>query len=341
MRNTITLNLRLFGLQSLLLLGTLAVSCTHDPKLINELDAVCYTSEVLPILQGSCGTSGCHSSPGNETSFATNSYQAIMTVVSPGDARGSKLYKVITAIYGENAMPPDQPLTKQQRNTIMVWIEQGAQNVDCSMDTTLSPPEPPITDNVCFTQDIQPLLLSSCATTGCHDAATAKEGIRLTSYGAIISSEEALVPFNPNKSKIYKVLSEDGDDRMPPSPNAPLTTEQIEQIRTWIADGALNNSCPDATCDTTSAISFSSTIFPAINKSCVGCHNSNTTNGGINLSNYVTISDVASTMVDGQSLLLGVVKKQSGFIPMPPSGKLNECSIRQLELWIEQGQQNN
>lgn len=330
------------GITFIFLMGFLFSSCSHDPQFIDELDPVCFNTEVLPVLQTSCGTAQCHAYPGEETSFSTQNYNSVMQIVKAGDARNSEMYKVITRLYGENMMPPDQPLSKEQRNIIMVWIEQGAENTVCNSDsdTTVVTQQPVNSqnDSVCFKQTIQPLIVSSCATTGCHDAVTAREGYAFTDYNSI---KKAVRPFQPDASKLYRVLFEGGEDRMPPSPNEPLTTAQKELIHTWIAEGALNSDCPDAACDTSGQISFSNDIFTVINIACVGCHNGNTTNGGVNLSDYNNIKNVASTTVNGTSLLTGVIKKEPGFVAMPPSGSLDACDIRKIELWIEQGFQNN
>lgn len=92
-----------------------------------------------------------------------------------------------------------------------------------------------------------------------------------------------------------------------------------------------NNSC------NTDNISYSETIFPIIENSCLSCHNSNNSSGGINLSNYESIKSSAQS---GQ--LLGSIKHSSGYSPMPQFGeKLSECTIAQVEAWIEQGMKNN
>jgi len=103
-------------------------ACRHDPVGISQLDTVCFQTQVLPVIQTSCGISGCHSSGGE---FSLTNYSEIMTIVTPGNAGKSKLYKVITEVNGVNMMPPSRPLSKEQRTYIMVWIEQGAKNTTC------------------------------------------------------------------------------------------------------------------------------------------------------------------------------------------------------------------
>src|SRR5512139_1438895 len=90
------------------LLLILFQACTHEPSGIDELDPVCYDTQVQPVLQASCGMMGCHD--GTAEGFDARSYQAVLQSVVPGDPRGSALYNAITDINGENMMPPDRPL---------------------------------------------------------------------------------------------------------------------------------------------------------------------------------------------------------------------------------------
>lgn len=108
------------------------ITCKHDPMGIAQLDTVCFNTKIQPILQSSCGMAGCHGSGGEHSGgFNPSTYQGIMEIVSPGSAAKSKLYQVITQVNGENMMPPKQPLTKEQRTLILVWIQQGAKNITC------------------------------------------------------------------------------------------------------------------------------------------------------------------------------------------------------------------
>lgn len=325
------------------ILTAISFSCTHDVAILDELDEVCFQEQVLPVIQNSCGISGCHSAQSSAGGFRATDYNNIMRYVTPGDARGSEIYRLITDINSTNMMPPDKPLSREQRMLIQVWIEQGAKNTSCPenpVDTgAIFPPNP---DTTCFVQDVLPIFQSSCATTGCHDAITHAEGYRFTSYATITQNPESVVPFNPNESKVYKVITEDeADDRMPPPPNNPLTAEQIAVIRKWILEGAINSDCPDLNCDTLNTISFSNQVLPIIQTNCTGCHSSVTTNGGITLENYSDVYNVSTSLVNGTPLLVGTIRRMNGFIAMPPSTVLDECTIRTIELWIDQGISDN
>jgi len=105
-------------------------SCTHEPENLDGLDTVCFETQVLPVIQTSCGMTGCHD--GSAEGFLATDYPSIMETVIPGDPRSSKLYKVITDINSDDMMPPERPLTQEQRTIIQVWIAQGAENTLCT-----------------------------------------------------------------------------------------------------------------------------------------------------------------------------------------------------------------
>jgi hypothetical protein len=107
-------------------------------------------------------------------------------------------------------------------------------------------------DTIYFNKDLLPLLVSSCARSGCHDADTQANGVRLTDYESVIETGDVR-PGRPEDSDLYEVLvDDDPDDRMPPPPNEPLSSNQIEQFYTWIMQGALDLDCnqmPDCPAD--------------------------------------------------------------------------------------------
>ncbi len=188
-------------------------------------------------------------------------------------------------------------------------------------------------DTIYFVNDVLPLLMSSCATTGCHDDQTAEHGVRLTSYSSIIQTGE-VKPFKPNDSELYEVLFENGDDLMPPPPMAAFSDEKKEIIKNWILQGARNNECIED-CDIL-IVSFASDIAPIISTSCLSCHGSVFPNGGVSLTNYSEIATLANS-----GKLLDVLKAQNGAPLMPPSSALNNCKMNKITKWIEDGTPNN
>lgn len=190
-------------------------------------------------------------------------------------------------------------------------------------------------DTAYFVNDVLPILISGCAMSGCHDAASASDGVVLTSYASVMNTAD-IRPGNPGDSDLYERITDDDlDDRMPPPPMAALSPEQIQTIRLWIAQGAKNNYC-DNGCDTT-AFTFNAGILPLINNNCKGCHSGAQPSGNIRLEDYATIRQAA---INGS--LYGAVSHQPGFSPMPQNAaKLPDCNISQIRKWIENGTPNN
>lgn len=189
-------------------------------------------------------------------------------------------------------------------------------------------------DTIYFTRDIQPLLQSNCAFSGCHGNGSAQDGVDLTNYNSIISTADVR-PFDLNGSDLYESITEtDLRKRMPPPPANALSSDQIAKIAKWINQGALNNSCDG--CDTTN-VTFSLNISPLIQSNCQGCHSGGSPSGGVSLTNYNQIQAQAIT-----GKLFGTVNHSPGFKAMPfNQPKLSQCKIDQIRIWVNEGAQNN
>jgi hypothetical protein len=175
-------------------------------------------------------------------------------------------------------------------------------------------------------------LQSSCAISGCHDGNSTEIDYVFTNY---TNTLKAVTPGNPSESKLYEVITtSESDDKMPPAPYPSLTAAAIDSIYSWISYGALDEYCGEA-CDTISEVTFSGTVWPIIELNCRGCHSGGSPSGGVLLTNY---TQVAAQATSGK--LTGVLRDGT-YSLMPPSGSLSECRIRQVELWVEAGIQNN
>ena len=88
-------------------------------------------------------------------------------------------------------------------------------------------------------------------------------------------------------------------------------------------------------CDT-SNVTYSGDISQIISANCLVCHSGSSASGTpqVSLDNYSGTKVVASN-----GKLLDVVN----FInkPMPPSGKLDDCSIAKIRIWVNAGSPNN
>jgi hypothetical protein len=315
-------------------------SCTHDPVGIELLDSVCFDTQIMPILQSACLK--CHD--GSTEGFSMSNYTDVMNYVTPGNPRKSTLYQVITNVGFGNMMPPDHPLSQENRTLIEVWIAQGAYNKKCKADVPNGGGGgggeiKSCSDSIYFAQKILPLITSNCA--WCHDGSPHGEEDNLFHLDSYETIRQYVDPSNPSSSKLYQVLSAGGEDMMPPPPNPPVNATDKDMLLTWITEGAMNNSCTGGTCDTAGTITYTAQIVPILQHNCTGCHTPPYNQGGVDLTGYTQVKALAETLrpnaPGGIPVIIGAVRRIAGFKSMPTTYALDECSIRTMELWIAQG----
>jgi len=198
------------------------------------------------------------------------------------------------------------------------------------------PPPAPVTpcspDTVYFQNTILPLVVSSCAMSGCHDAISHKEGLNLTTYAGIM---KIVNPGNPTRSSLYTIITTTNlGNVMPPPPYPRLSTTQADLIKKWIQQGAANNGCT-AACDTT-AFTYSGTIKQIMASKCNGCHSGASASAGIDLTTYNGVKTVATN-----GRLMGSIQYKTGFVGMPVGSRLPDCEVTQIQKWITAGTLNN
>lgn len=89
-------------------------------------------------------------------------------------------------------------------------------------------------------------------------------------------------------------------------------------------------------CNTTN-VTYSNSVLPVIDTYCISCHNDALANGNVSFSSYEKIAAVATS-----GKLLGVIRHDSGYPPMPQGAdKLPDCTIMQIEAWVNAGAPNN
>lgn len=207
------------------------------------------------------------------------------------------------------------------------------------IDTTTVGGHPCSPDSVYFERDVLPILQANCAFSGCHLTPTDEnDEVGLANYNDIMNTG-GVNPGSPNNSDLYEVITEnDEDDRMPPEPYNALTAAQIQIIRQWIQQGALNLYCDeDAVPCNTDNVSYSATVLPIIQNNCMGCHSAANTGGGILLTNYAQIQTIA---LNGK--LYGTISHSTGYSPMPKNlPKMSDCAIAQIQSWVNAGAPNN
>jgi hypothetical protein len=291
---------------------------------------ICFDGDVLLIYTNNCAITGCHDGTrGSRMVF--NNYADIKASVTPGNPGASQSYQAMISKWGNNIMPPNRPISLENRTIIRLWIEQGAEHTTCP-GANPSVGDTVITKRACFTRDILPVLVSRCGIAQCHDAVSQKEGYDFTSYTATMQSVD---PGNPGNSKLYQVIKSGSEEnKMPPAGNNQLSVAEIDSIGKWIGYGALNETCGE-TCDTISPVTFSGTIWPIMQTSCTGCHTGTAPGGGITIANY---SNVQTLALNG-SLINSL--RETGVTKMPKGGSFSTCRIRQFEIWITNGSLNN
>jgi hypothetical protein len=99
---------------------------------------------------------------------------------------------------------------------------------------------------VSFSSDVLPVLERHCQE--CHQAGgagTERSGFTVDTYDSVMAGTKLgpmVVPGDPLSSNLYRLVAGEVDEsiRMPHQQNA-MAAEEIDVIRTWIAEGALDN----------------------------------------------------------------------------------------------------
>ncbi len=199
-------------------------------------------------------------------------------------------------------------------------------------DLSIAPPFPSQSpwlkcskDTIYFQNSVLPVVINNCAKSGCHDQGSNKHEIVLDSYSAIYN---LVKPNDPLSSKLYTVLFSFGQQRMPPGER--LSVNQEGLIYYWIQQGALNNKC-ETPCDS-SHVTFDSAIVIITQSWCTTCHAGSNPANGLSLTTY---DQVKASVSSGR--LMGAIRQESGFYPMPKGSQLSPCDIAIFQIWINLG----
>ncbi len=187
-------------------------------------DTAYFVNDIMPIIASNCTMSGCHDNITHADGVILTNYTNIIRYVIPGNAAGSKLYKVLNKS-GDERMPPPpmQALTTSQKALIEKWINQGAKNNNCigACDTAV----------FTYSGAVKPIMDRKCV--GCHNPSNLGGNIDLSTYSAVRTVAQ--------NGKLYgSVAQQPGFSPMPK--NSPKLSDcEITQIQKWIAAGSLNN----------------------------------------------------------------------------------------------------
>ena len=220
----------------------------------------------------------------------------------------------------------------------------------CKHEPQLEPLVPPVNDDgggggdpqpcdpgtVYFQQQVLPILTSNCTNPApglnCHHTANDEnDWIQITSYESLMNSGVV------QDGDLWEAINDDDPDKVMPRPPAPpLTPAQIALIGQWIQQGAQNNSCESAGCDTLN-VTYSQTIVPILQARCISCHSGPSPQGALDFTAWSVVNMVA---MDGR--LEAAITHAPQAAAMPPTGPmLPDCQIQQFLLWIDAGAPNN
>lgn len=210
--------------------GTNPTDTTDTIIIITEIgcdpDTVYFQNDILPIIQSNCAYSGCHGDGSAQDGVDLTNYFSIISTadVEAFDLDGSDLYEVITETDPDKVMPPppNNTLNADQITLIATWIMQGALNNSCEeCDTT----------SVTYANVVSPIIQNNCQ--GCHSGSFPSGGISLTNHAEI--QAYAL------SGALEGVINHDPGYVAMPYNQPQLPDCQLDQIRIWVAEGALDN----------------------------------------------------------------------------------------------------
>lgn len=185
----------------------------------------------------------------------------------PGDPWKSYLLQRVQGNVPGSPMPlANQPLTSPEIIALACWIEGAAETEgsgthadidydDCQYADEFG--ESPVGSGATFSGHVMPILVSRCATAGCHGNVSPAADLDLTPAVAYenlmkVASQNdevpRVTPGNPTNSYLMTKLNGNGlmGLQMPldpsnPGASIPLSPDEIGIIRTWISYGAPND----------------------------------------------------------------------------------------------------
>ncbi len=136
----------------------------------------------------------------------------------------------------EKSMPKNSLLSKEERKLLASWIKAGAPQFGSDPD----PVEEPL--KASYKSIVKKIFEIRCLS--CHTDGQSGHRVPLVPYNEIMdSSLQIVIPKNPEDSELMIAITREDSDskRMPPPDKASrLSDEEIQTIRRWIENGALN-----------------------------------------------------------------------------------------------------
>lgn len=216
----------------------------------NNGKGVSFSEDVAPIIEKNC--LGCHSGDQPKAGLDLETFAGWEAGGSSKIPLARVLLPRLTAVPAKR-MPKGKPaLAAKDIKTIALWLRQGGQYDGESKDTPLGELTPgdkknePVTINkpsgdetVSFTKDVAPFVAKICA--DCHKGNDPPGGFNLTTFEGLMrggDSGPVIEPGNPEKSRLWLMVSNKLAPRMPPGQRR-ITRENYDALTTWIREGAV------------------------------------------------------------------------------------------------------
>lgn len=109
-------------------------------------------------------------------------------------------------------------------------------------------------------------------------------------------------------------------------------------------DDSLTSSDIDNLVMPDSNVSYKLHVAPVFEVKCVSCHNSQTSEAGLDLSSWVNATRDPTIIFPGSdstSILVFSIERIPPYAPMPPNEWLQRNHIIGIRTWIREGAQNN
>src|SRR5437763_2956385 len=110
-------------------------------------------------------------------------------------------------------------------------------------------PKPAVAEKVSYYKQVRPIFQAHCQ--GCHQPAKARGEYVMTEFAKLLaggeSGEKAVVPGQPEHSKLIADITPDKDGKAKMPENKPALTEtDLNLIRRWVAEGAADDTPTNA-----------------------------------------------------------------------------------------------
>lgn len=229
---------------------------------------------------------------------------------------------------GRMPMSPVPALSQRQKDLIILWAAQGAPN---EAGGTPAPQLPPLEAK--FASIKANVLKFKCDT--CHNPTGSGKRFLFDTPGQLLKGQRVLVvPGKPEESVLLKVVSPGARRPMPPvrSGKKPLSPEEVEKVRAWIAAGAEADA------------QFEAIQNEIIQDRCAGCHTFEGSAENVPLDSLRDLIGGGTPFViagDAQKSVFAIVSKPGEGRSMPPvrspAPPLTQEEWNVIKEWINNG----